>query len=588
MYLRHSAVHKDGKTHTYWRLVRSVRHGSKVRQETVAQLGELDAQGRADAQALARQITGRAEQYELFEERAPAPTKVEVRLDRVRLERARSFGDVWLAWTLWRALQFDEVCAEQIPDGHEAVAWSTMAAILTIARLCEPSSELHIAEDWYRRTALDDLLGVPTDQVNEDRLYRALDQLLPHKSAIERHLKQRLGELFALDYDLLLYDVTSTYFEGQALRNPQAKRGHSRDHRPDCKQVCIALVVTREGIPLGYEVFDGNRVDVTTVEEIVGTMETRFGIARRVWVMDRGMTSAANVAWLQKTGRRYLIGTPKSDLKKFAAQIADAHDWQTVREGVEAKLCASPDGKETFVLVRSEERREKEKAMHQRFAKRIEEGLRRLERRIVRSRKPLDRGRIERQIGRLLGSNSRAAGRFVASLVDDSSMSAKLRLQWSTRTEWDDWSRHSEGCYVLRSNINDWTPEALWQTYIQLTEAEAAFRIEKSDLSIRPIWHHKQDRVQAHIFVCFLAYAMWKTLEQWQQRARLGNSPRTILYELARIQSTDVVLPLARDPQREVRIRCVVRPDPAQAALLDRLGLRLPERLRLPSSTCEM
>ena len=588
MYLRHSAVHKDGKTHTYWRLVRSVRHGSKVRQETVAQLGELDAQGRADAQALARQITGRAEQYELFEERAPAPTKVEVRLDRVRLERARSFGDVWLAWTLWRALQFDEVCAEQIPDGHEAVAWSTMAAILTIARLCEPSSELHIAEDWYRRTALDDLLGVPTDQVNEDRLYRALDQLLPHKSAIERHLKQRLGELFALDYDLLLYDVTSTYFEGQALRNPQAKRGHSRDHRPDCKQVCIALVVTREGIPLGYEVFDGNRVDVTTVEEIVGTMETRFGIARRVWVMDRGMTSAANVAWLQKTGRRYLIGTPKSDLKKFAAQIADAHDWQTVREGVEAKLCARPDGKETFVLVRSEERREKEKAMHQRFAKRIEEGLRRLERRIVRSRKPLDRGRIERQIGRLLGSNSRAAGRFVASLVDDSSMSAKLRLQWSTRTEWDDWSRHSEGCYVLRSNINDWTPEALWQTYIQLTEAEAAFRIEKSDLSIRPIWHHKQDRVQAHIFVCFLAYAMWKTLEQWQQRARLGNSPRTILYELARIQSTDVVLPLARDPQREVRIRCVVRPDPAQAALLDRLGLRLPERLRLPSSTCEM
>jgi len=588
VYLRHSAVHKDGKTHTYWRLVRSVRHGSKVRQETVAQLGELDAQGRADAQALARQITGRAEQYELFEERAPAPTKVEVRLDRVRLERARSFGDVWLAWTLWRALQFDEVCAEQIPDGHEAVAWSTMAAILTIARLCEPSSELHIAEDWYRRTALDDLLGVPTDQVNEDRLYRALDQLLPHKSAIERHLKQRLGELFALDYDLLLYDVTSTYFEGQALRNPQAKRGHSRDHRPDCKQVCIALVVTREGIPLGYEVFDGNRVDVTTVEEIVGTMETRFGIARRVWVMDRGMTSAANVAWLQKTGRRYLIGTPKSDLKKFAAQIADAHDWQTVREGVEAKLCASPDGKETFVLVRSEERREKEKAMHQRFAKRIEEGLRRLERRIVRSRKPLDRGRIERQIGRLLGSNSRAAGRFVASLVDDSSMSAKLRLQWSTRTEWDDWSRHSEGCYVLRSNINDWTPEALWQTYIQLTEAEAAFRIEKSDLSIRPIWHHKQDRVQAHIFVCFLAYAMWKTLEQWQQRARLGNSPRTILYELARIQSTDVVLPLARDPQREVRIRCVVRPDPAQAALLDRLGLRLPERLRLPSSTCEM
>jgi transposase len=559
-----------------------------VHQQTVAHLGELDAQGRASAQALARQITGRAEQYELFEDGAPERAKVEVRLDRIRLERARNFGDVWLGWTLWRALQFDKVCAEHMLDGREAVAWSTMAAILTIARLCEPSSELHIAEDWYRRTALEDLLGVPADQVNDDRLYRALDELLPHKAAIEQHLRQRLGELFALDYDLLLYDVTSTYFEGQALANPQAKRGHSRDHRPDCKQVCIALVVTREGIPLGYEVFDGNRVDVTTVEEIVGTMEARFGIAGRVWVMDRGMTSAANLAWLQKTGRRYLVGTPKSDLKKFAAQITDARDWQSVREGVEAKLCAGPDGEETFVLVRSEERREKEKAMHQRFAERIEQGLRRLEHRIAHSRKALDRGRIERQIGRLLGGNSRAAGRFVAMLVDDPSTEAKLRLQWSTRTEWDDWSRHSEGCYVLRSNVNDWTPDALWQTYVQLTEAEAAFRIQKSDLSIRPIWHHKQDRVQAHIFVCFLAYAMWKTLEQWQSRAGLGNSPRTILYELGRIQSTDVVLPLASDPQREVRIRCVVRPDRTQSALLDRLGLRLPERLRLPATACEM
>jgi transposase len=580
VYLRNSTVRKDGKAHTYWRLVRSVRCGGKVRQETVAQLGELDAQGRASARALARHITGRADQGELFEDRAPVPAEVEVRLDRVRLERSRGFGDVWLGWTLWRALQFDQVCTEQMPSGREAVAWSTMAAILAIARLCEPSSELHIAEDWYRSTALEDLLDVPADQVNDDRLYRALDRILPHKTAIEQHLRQRLGELFSLDYDLLLYDVTSTYFEGQALGNPQAKRGHSRDHRRDCKQVCIALVVTREGIPLGYEVFDGNRVDVTTVEEIVGTMEARFGIAGRIWVMDRGMTSAANIAWLQNTGRRYLIGTPKSDLKRFAAQITDARDWQTVRDGVEAKLCAGPDGKETFILVRSEERREKEKAMHQRFADRIEEGLRRLEHRLAHSRKPLDRGRIERQIGRLLGGNSRAAGRFSATVVDDPGADGKLRLDWRTRTDWDDWSRHSEGCYVLRSNVNEWTPEELWRTYVQLSEAEDAFRVHKSDLSIRPVWHHTQGRSQAHILVCFLAYAMWKTLEQWQKRAGLGNSPRTILHELARIQSTDVVLPLAREPQREMRIRCVVRPDRAQAALLDRLGLRLPERLR--------
>jgi transposase len=469
-------------------------------------------------------------------------------------------------------------------NGREQVAWSAMAAILAVARLCEPSSELHIAEDWYRRTALEDLLGVPVHQVNDDRLYRALDALLPHKVAIEQHLKKRFGELFSLDYDLLLYDVTSTYFEGLANGNPQAKRGHSRDHRPDCKQVCIALVVTREGIPLGYEIFDGNRVDVTTVEEIVGTMETRYGIAQRVWVMDRGMTSASNLAWLQQTGRRYLIGTSKSDLKKFATQIADTCDWRTVREGLEVKLCPGPDGTETFVLCRSAERREKEKAMHARFAIRIEEGLASLERRIAHSNKPLERGPIERQIGRLLGRNSRAAGRYVINLVDDIAVASKLRLKWSARSDWDDWSRHSEGCYLLRTNITDWTPEALWQTYVQLSDAEAAFRIHKSDLSIRPIWHQRQSRVQAHIFVCFLAYAMWKTLEQWQKRAGLGNSPRTIMFELGHIQSVDVVLPIATAPEREIRLRCVVRPDRAQSALLDRLGLRLPDRLRPPVS----
>ena len=581
MYLRHSIKRKDGKTHTYWRLVRSVRRGRKVVQETVANLGELDAQGRAKARQLLREMTGRTEQRELFEDAAAAAETVAVRLDRVRLERGRTFGDVWLGWTLWRALRFDELCQELMPAGRETVPWSTMAAILVLARLCEPSSELHIAEDWYRRTALEDLLGAPSDVVNDDRLYRALDELLPHKVRLEQHIRKRLGELFSLDYDLLLYDVTSTYFEGQVAGNAQAQRGHSRDHRPDCKQVCIALVVTREGIPLGYEVFAGNRVDVTTVEEVVGTMEARYGMANRIWVMDRGMTSADNVAWLQQTGRRYLIGTPKSELKRFSREIAEARDWMTVREGIEAKLCESPDGAEIFVLCRSIERREKERAMHDRFSARIEGGLASLGRRIEHARAPLDRGKLERQLGRLLGRNSRAAGRYLIRLVDDQTAPAGLRLEWSARPEWDDWARHSEGCYVLRTNVTDWTSEDLWRTYVQLTEAEAAFRIHKSDLSLRPVWHHKAERAQAHILVCFLAYVLWKTLEQWQKRAGLGNSPRTILQELGRIQSTDVVLPLAEDTARELRIRCVVRPDKAQAALLDRLGLRLPERLRL-------
>jgi transposase len=579
MYLRHTTRVKDGKAHTYWRLVRSVRVGRKVIQQTIAHLGELDAEGRARAKALARTMTGGREQTDLFRPSEPAGEAVRVRLDRVRVERGRTFGDVWLGWTLWRALRLDEVCERLLPAGREEVPWATMAAVLVLARLCEPSSELHLAEDWYRRTALEDLLAVPAALVNDDRCYRALDRLLPHKTALEQHLVARLGELFALEYDLLLYDVTSTYFEGQAARNPLAQLGHSRDHRPDCRQVCVALVVTREGLPLGYELFAGNRTDVTTVQEIVETMETRYGAAQRIWVMDRGMTSAKNLAWLRQTGRRYLVGTAKSELRQWGRQLTEAQDWQAVRDGVEAKPCRGPDGQETVVLIRSHDRREKERAMHDRFRGRIEQGLARLARRLRRARRPLDRGPVERQVGRLLARNTRAAGRYTITLEADPMVAAGVRLVWTARPEWDDWAQASEGGYVLRSNIPDWRPEDLWRTYLQLTEAEAAFRIHKSDLSLRPIWHQREDRVRAHILVCFLAYVLWKTLEQWQQRAGLGHSPRTILEELRRIQSSDVILPTVDG--RDLRLRCVVRPDLAQARLLARLGLDLPERLRI-------
>ncbi len=581
MYLRHSTVRKDGKVHTYWRLVRSTRRGGKVVQETVAQLGELDADGRLRARNLARRITGRGQQAELFEDRSRSGQLLTVRLDQVRLERSRRFGDVWLAWMLWRALGLDEQCQRLIPAGREGVAWAAMAAVLVIARLCEPSSELHIAEDWYRTTALEEILGIPANRVNDDRLYRTLDRLLPHKTAIEEHLKNRLGELFALEYDLLLYDVTSTYFEGLAEGNPQAMRGHSRDHRPDCKQVLIALVVTREGMPLSYEVFDGNRVDVTTVEQIVSTMEARFGLANRIWVMDRGMSSRKNLAWLSKTGRRYILGAHRNELRRWSHEFTDQQGWKTLREGVEVKLVREAD--ETFVLCRSEQRRKKEIAMHERFAARIEEGLQSLKRRLNKSRRALEPGPIERQIGRLLQRNSRAAGRFLVKLVPDTNLPAQLRLEWTMRANSHDHHSSTEGGYVLRTNVNDWSADTLWQTYIQLTQAEAAFRIHKTDLSVRPIWHQKKDRVQAHIFVCFLAYVLWKTLEQWQSRAGLGNSPRTVLHELGRIQSADVVLPTAEHPSRDIRLRCVVRPDKAQADLLGRLGIRLPDRLRPPN-----
>ena len=583
MYLRHTRRRKDGKTHIYWQLVRSVRRGRRVVQQTVAQLGELDSEGRARAEALARSITGHAAeswQGQLFDHGEPNGA-LAVKLDRVRLERSRSFGAVWLGWILWRALKFDEVLGECLLSSRETVSWAEVIAILVIGRLCEPSSELHVAERWYRSTALEDLLGVAVEDIYDERLYRALDRLLPHKEIIEKHLVKRLGELFDLDYDLLLYDVTSTYFEGVA--DPAiAKRGYSRDHRPDCVQVNIALVVSREGMPLGYEIFAGNTTDVTTVRQIVEQMEERFGKASRVWVMDRGVVSAENIAWLNATGRRYVIGTVRAELGRFAQQIAEKADWRQIREDIEVKICRGPDGSETFLLCRSASRSEKEKAMHERFSQQIEAGLQSLGRRIERSKKALERGELERQIGRLLGQNSRAAARYSISLLEDKTVPAGVKLNWNTRPQWDEWAGLTEGTYILRSNIHDWTDEQLWKTYIQLSEAEAAFRIHKSDLCVRPIWHHKQDRIKAHILICFLAYVLWKTLQQWQSRAGLGDSPRTILSEFSRIHSADIVLPLADGSQRELRIRCVVRPDREQELLLQRLGLTLPERLRPP------
>lgn len=590
MYLRHSKVKKSGKTHTYWRLVRSERVGGKVRQVTVAQLGELDAEGRAKATELARHFLGpRASQPELFEDtQRIGPLKVKG--GKVRVERSRAFGDVWLAHKLWETLRLDKFCESVMPEGQEKIPWPQIAAILVLARFCEPSSELHIAEDWYRRTALEDILGVRPEDVHHKRLYRGLDHLLPHKAELQSHLKDCYGRLFAADFDLLIYDVTSTYFEGEAARNPMAKRGYSRDHRSDCKQVCIGLVVTRQGLPIGYEVFDGNRTDVTTVEDVVEAMEEQYGRAKRIWVMDRGMTSEDNLEWLREGGRQYLVGTPKSELRKWEFELKAEDGWEKVRKGLEVKICEWPDSDsgeaEVFLLCRSSDRRKKELAMHERFSKRIVDGLESLRRRLKSAKKRANRVQVERQIGRLLGRNSRAAGKFTVDVIEDDSYPSGLRLSWRTNKKWQDWVMLSEGSYILRSNTVDWTAEELWHVYMQLQEVEAAFRIQKSDLRIRPIWHQREDRVLAHILVCFLAFAMWKTLSEWQKRANLGSSPRTVIEEMARIQTVDVVLPLENG--RDMRLRCVVKPETETQILLDRLGLRLPKRLRTPEHYPEM
>jgi len=568
MFLRPCYRRKNGKRHAYWALMESYRTERGPRQRLVAYLGQLDERGRLGVKEAA-EGRGRSRQKRLFDD--VQPQWVEVDASRVRVENCRDFGGPWLGLELVRRLGWQEFLGQTIPQGREKIPWSSMALVLVLCRLCNPSSELHIAEHFYAQSALAELLGVPAEKVNEQRLYRALDALLPHKEALEVFLKERLGELFGLEYELLLYDVTSTYFEGEAQANPLAQRGYSRDHRPDCKQVCIALVVWRCGMPLGYEVFAGNRADVTTIEEIVETMERRYGRADRIWVMDRGMVSEENLAFLRQGQRRYIVGTPKSMLKQLQRELL-GEDWHVIRDGLEVKLCRRPDGQETFVLCRSRDRREKEKAMHARFEQRIEEGLRRIAATCQRQR--LSPAVVGQRVGRLLGRNSRAAGLFAVDVQTDGQ--GRARLAWQKVEAWREWATLSEGCYLLRSNIHDWSDEELWKTYIQLTEAEAAFRVQKSDLAIRPIWHQKEHRVLAHILVCFLAYVLWKSLSRWCLRAGLGHEPRRVFEELGKIRLVDVVLPTRQGT--EIRKRCITRPTDHQAILLQHLGLRLPTR----------
>lgn len=577
MFIRPCYRKIKGKRQPYWALVESYRTERGPRQRTVAWLGKLKESERV---AVKRAAQGKKKsaysQMQLFDQEDKLQAEwVEVDTANVRVENQLEFGGAWLALELIRRLQLDELFEDVIPQGKEDIPWAKIALILIVCRLCNPSSELHIAEHYYKGTALPELLGVPVEKINHHRLYRALDHLLPHKESLERHLEERLGTLFDLDYDLLLYDVTSTYFEGLCEDNPQARRGYSRDKRGDCKQVCIGLVVTRDGIPLGYEVFAGNRNDVTTWQEIVTAMEKRYGRANRIWCGDRGMMSKANIEFMESENRRYIIGASKGTLRKFERQLL-AEDWQMIREGLEVKLCTSPEGgKETYILCRSRDRREKEKAMHERFECRIDEALEKV--RVSCKKRKWKKEVIDRRVGKIMSKNSRAAGLYKVTVKD---VDGRAIISWTKDNRWREWATLNEGCYLLRTNVTDWSAEDLWQAYIQLTEAEAAFRIQKSDLRIRPVWHQTEERVQAHILVCFLAYVLWKTLHQMTRAAGLGDEPRRIFDELGKISLVDVVLP-TRQKKIEIRRRCVARPSDHQAILLDRLGLHLPRHAKV-------
>lgn len=602
-YLRRKMRKKKGQDYESWAVVESVRTEKGPRQRTIATLGKgpaFDEQERFGWEQIAEELSGgrhsSAPQCDLFASPPPDPPEwAHVDLSRVRIERLRRFGDVYLALALWKRLRLDEFFARVVEPGREEIPWPRMAALHAVARLCEPSSDLAIAESFFEKTALDDLLSLPPEKINDDRLYRALDVMEPHREALFAHLRDVYGELFGATFDVLLYDITSTYFEGQAEGNEKAKRGYSRDSRPDCEQVTIGLVVTPEQLPLAYEVFDGNRADVTTLSEMVDLMERRYGRAQRTWVLDRGFVSEENLAELRRRGALYLVGTPRSALRKCERELLDKHNWSQVAPGVEARLVTLPPGKdqagehdpgarETYLLCRSQARIEKDRAIVKKAAEKLYNNLLKLKERIDKG-SLRDRAVAERRVGRLLEKYQRASRLYSINITEthDPEDKKKKRLQMELRknSSTQEWSELQNGCYLLRTNLTGKSPEELWRTYIGLTEAEAAFRGLKSPLAMRPVYHQRTERVDAHIMTCFLALCMRRTLSLWMRESGLGTAIDKLLAEIREVRSMDLVL-TTRQPweleTKELRLRLVSTPDDHVRPLLQKLPLKLPNR----------
>jgi transposase len=582
MFLRPNNRSKDGKAHTYWSLVETIRTPDGPRQRTLCYLGELNgsAQSRWLKTIEVFNEQGESRQLKLFpaevEPPEDDPNVARVLLNKVRLERSRQFGNCYVGLELWKRLELNQFYEELIDEKQADVPWSRIAALLAINRLCEPTSELAVEERWYPSTALDDLLGIAEGKVNDTRLYRCLDRLIPQKTKLERHLRQRYGELFAVTFDVLLYDLTSSYVEGEAENNPMMRRGYSRDHRPDCKQVVIALIVNEDGFPLSYETFDGNRADVTTLETVIRMVERKYGKARRVWIFDRGIISEDNLKALRKRDGQYLVGTPRAKLKQFEKQLLDG-EWEKIRPDVEVQRVATPTGDETYILCRSTARKAKETAMRNRVSTSMEKALGQLEKRIA-SGKLKDRSKIERMLGKIQARHPSVNDLYKVAVQEKSD---GLRLNWKLIEERRAWRDAREGAYLLRTNLKEDRTEELWKKYIQLTEAEAAFRALKSELSIRPIFHQKEDRVKAHILVAFLGYALWVTFKHILKRKNSDLSPARALALLSTLHSADIILPTTDG--REIRLRRITTPNPEQQLLLDQLGITIPERLTLDS-----
>jgi transposase len=577
MFLRKLRVHKDGKEHGYWSLVETIRTADGPRQRTLCYLGELNSSAHARWQKTIEVFNehGESAQLKLFSSEAEVPDDpnvARVLVKKVRVERTRRFGDCYLGLELWKQLGLAEFFAQYLDVDGADVPWSRVAAVLAINRLCAPSSELAVEQHWYPSTAMDDLLHIEAGKINDTRLYRCLDRLLPLKSKIEQHLKQRFGELFQAEFDVLLYDLTSTYVEGAAEENPMMRRGYSRDHRPDCEQLVLALIVNQDGFPFSYELFDGNRADVSTVEVILRTVERKHGKARRVWIFDRGVVSEENLVAIRKRGGQYLVGTARSKLKQFEQELLK-DDFEKIRPEVEVKQIRIPGGEETYILCRTMGRKEKEKAIRSRFVAKIEKALAGLEKRIVQG-KLKDRDKMLLCLGRIQASHPQVADLYEMAVKDSKE---GPRLVWRQKPEQQQWLEAREGAYLLRTNLTVNGAADLWKKYMQLTEVEAAFRTLKSELAIRPLFHQLEKRVKAHVLVAFLGYALQVTLKHLLKRSASEYSPAQALKRLAEIRSVDIVLPTVEG--REIWLRRIAKLDEQQQSILHQLKITLPERL---------
>ena len=571
---------KNGKDHCYWSLVEKVRGPQQQWvQRPILYLGEInDSQKAAWIKTIEVFDTDREAftQLALFPLQREVPAQVteavQVRLSEFSLRRPRQWGGCWVACRLWQELHLDRFWSERLPASREGTDWKSLLQVLTIYRLLDPGSEWRLHRQWWASTALDELLGLHLPVLDKDCLYRTLDRLLDHREALFQHLRGRWQDLFGATFDVLLYDLTSTYFESDPPFPEGDKRrfGYSRDKRPDCVQVIIALIVTPEGYPLAYEVLPGNTSDKTTLQAFLEKIQTLYGQARRVWVMDRGIPTEATLALMRASDPpiQYLVGTPKGRLSKLERKLVD-RPWQSARPQVRVKLL--PQDEELYVFIESQARLQKERGIRLRKLREFLQRLRQLQHR----KQPLSRddfllalGQAKEQAGRVFGLVEIQCPENA--VADVRAFTFKLR-----RAKYRLWRRR-EGRYLLRTNLTQTDPKLLWEYYLQLVEIEGAFKLLKDDLAVRPIFHQKESRVEAHLFVAFLAYCLSVTLRGQLRKLASGLTTRAVLDQFAAIQMVDAHFPTTDG--RELIFRRYTQPEKDQKILLTQLGWELPDQ----------